>query len=346
FNLRYHYVAGNVPADGPCESCTDCVVNGAACSTGCSWWGCWQWDQLPPGRFVADFVEETIAAGAVPMITYYIWFSVAGNIEGAAEVARLNEPDRLSAWLSDFEFLCRVMAENPSPAILHIEPDLWGYGHQVNADPEQIPVALSEAAVPECSGLPSTLSGLARCLLAIARATAPNLLIAFHASGWGTGMDALNNSNPEFDMGGHARETAAFFRALGADQADLIASDMSDRDAGFNGRWWDETNATLPHFIQANGWVKALVDDLRLPHLWWMVPYGHMGLDDQCDRYRDNRVDYFFDHPEEFAATGSLGIAFGPGATCMTTAESDGGNFRDRAADYYGGEQSLLCGSR
>ncbi len=138
FDLRCHYVAGNVPSGGPCGDCsTGCFVDGASCanSEGCAWWGCWQWDQDPPGRFVADFLSDTAAAGAVPMITQYIWYSVAGDVEGA----------------------------------------------------------------PECSGLPDTFGGLARCMLAIARAEAPNVLVGFHASAWGAGADALINSDPGFD---------------------------------------------------------------------------------------------------------------------------------------------------
>ena len=81
-------------------------------------------------------------------------------------------------------------------AILHVEPDLWGYGHQVNDDPEQIPVALSAAGAAECTGLPDTLGGFARCLVAIARAQAPNVLVGLHASAWGAGVDAINSSDP------------------------------------------------------------------------------------------------------------------------------------------------------
>jgi hypothetical protein len=237
------------------------------------------------------------------------------------------------------------MNEDPSiRAILHIEPDLWGYGHQVNDDPEQIPTALGSVGAAECTAEPDTLAGLARCMLAIVRAEAPNVLPAFHASAWGAGHDALTNSDPGFDLAGHAQETGVFMLALGAGGADLVVVEMSDRDAGFNNRWWDDTNASLPHFTQAIAWVQMLGEAMDLAPLWWQVPYGHMALEDQCDRYRDNRVDYFFDHPEEFAAGGALGIAFGAGAGCMTTAETDDGHFLSRAAAYYQNPRPTLCG--
>jgi hypothetical protein len=133
--------------------------------------------------------------------------------------------------------------------------------------------------------------------------------------------------------------------ALGADGADLFVVEMSDRDAGYNDRWWDAANATLPDFEQALAWTAALGDGLGLAPLWWQVPYGHIGLPDVCDQYQDNRLDYFFDHPGQFADGGAIGIAFGAGAGCMTCAESDGGHFIERAADYAGSGGPVLCGS-
>lgn len=348
FDLRYHYVAGDVPESGPCANCaTGCTVNGQSCanSAGCEWWGCWQFDQDPPGRFVADFVAAAHAAGVVPMITYYIWFSVAGNVEGAPEIAALDDGPRVTQYLADFRFLCQVMDEPPAPrAILHVEPDLWGYGHQVDDDPAQIPVALSAAGAAECAGLPDTLGGFARCLVAIARVQAPGVLVGLHASAWGAGVDALSNSNAGFDAAAHAQATADYMNALGAADTDLVVVEMSDRDAGFNSRWWDPDNQTLPHFTQAIDWAGALGDGLALAPLWWQVPYGHAGLEDVCDRYSDNRVDYVFDHPEEFAAGGALGVAFGAGAGCMTTPDTDDAHFTDRAAQYFTEPRPPLCG--
>lgn len=347
FDLRYQYLAGNVPTSGPCESCaTGCSVDGASCdnANGCAWWGCWQWDQVPPGQFVLDFIDKVDTAGAVPMIPYYLWYSVAGNIEGDAEIAALQQGALVDAYLADWRFLMETIARRDGvPVIVHIEPDLWGYAQKVNADPTQIPVALSAAADPACSGLPDTFAGLGRCMIAIARAEAPNALLGYHASAWAVGMDDFLNTDPNYDVAGDARTTADFLRATGADAVDLIVVEMSDRDAGFNNRWWDETDTALPHFTQAISWVRAVGEALSLPTLWWQVPYGHPGLEDACDRYSDNRVDYVFDHPERFSAAGSLGVAFGAGAGCMTTPDSDDGHFISRAQSYFSGTRPTLC---
>ena len=83
---------------------------------------------------------------------------------------------------------------------------------------------------------------------------------------------------------------------------------------------------------------------MGLPTLWWQVPYGHVGLENTCDRYEDNRVDYVFDHPERFAEIGSVGVVFGAGAGCMTTPASDDGHFVGRAQEFFAGEAPCLCG--
>ena len=348
FEIGYQYISGDVPDGGPCVDCrVDCTVRGSSCDNdvGCDWWGCWQWDEDPPGRFVAGYMADRSAAGAIPMFTYYVWFSVAGDVEGADEIAAMQDGARVQRFLADFRFLCQVMHEDPSiTGILHLEPDLWGYGHQISSDPTTIPVALSDAAAPECGSMGNDLAGLAGCMLAIARAEAPNVLVGFHASAWGAGHDALSTSDPGVDLDAHADATAAYMAALGADRADLVVVEQSDRDAGFDDGWWDDTNATRPNFAQAIGWVERLGESMSLAPLWWQVPYGNMSLENACHRYQDNRLDYFFDHRSEFAAGGAVGIAFGAGEGCQTTPEHDDGHFVSRALDYYASPGMPFCG--
>ncbi|MEZ4273124.1 MAG: hypothetical protein R3C68_17330 [Myxococcota bacterium] len=347
FDVRHQYIASFIPTSGPCDDCASgCFVQGASCanSAGCSWWGCWQWDQLPPGQYVTDFVLSADAAGAIPMFTYYVWLNASGAGEGQAEIAALKQGDRVAAYMADYRLLNDLMGAHPSiPIILQIEPDLWGYGQLAAADPKNIEVNLSLADAPECAELPHTLAGFSRCLIAITRLSAPNVLIGLHASPWGPNIDAMLNSNPQFDLQAHAQSVADFHRALGSDATDLVMVSMSDRDAGFDGDWWDKDNHTLPHFTQALTWSKALSEALELPHLWWQVPYGNPRLNDTCGRYRDNRLDYVFDHASEFAAAGALGVVFGSGTECMTTPSTDNGHFVDRADDYYTETRPFLC---
>ena len=48
-------------------------------------------------------------------------------------------------------------------------------------------------------------------------------------------------------------------------------------------------------------------------------------LADALGAWRDDRVEYFFGHPEEVVASGAIGMAFGAGASGQTTPDTDGG---------------------
>jgi len=119
-----------------------------------------------------------------------------------------------------------------------------------------------------------------------------------------------------------------------------VVVEASDRDAGFNNRWWDATNATLPNFNQAFTWAKALAEQVGKPLVWWQLPVGNMSLSNQSGAYRDNRVDYFFGHTAQIVGAHGVLIAFGAGAGGQTTPESDGGNLiaKVRAYDQAGGQ--------
>jgi hypothetical protein len=353
FDLRYVYLAANVPDPGPCGSCTSCTVAGKSCANaagGCAWWGCWQYDQVPPGQYVVDFIQAAEDRGAIPMFSYYVWYTIAGNVEKGPELAALDDGARMKRYLADWRFLCQtVKRATDGPVILQVEPDLWGFGQNVGGnDPTQVAAKVSAAGIAACAGLPDDMTGFARCMVAIARAEAPGALVALHVSSWGAQFDAFVDNGPGFDLLGHADRTAAWFQALGVTM-DLFTLDMSDRDAGFNDHWFDVTNQTRPNFADATAWAKRVTEKLGLPVLWWQVPYGHLGNVVACNAsgegaYEDNRVDYFFDHPERFAAGGALGIAFGAGTSCQTTPATDGGHFVSRAGDYYAGNRPVLCG--
>ena len=62
----------------------------------------------------------------------------------------------------------------------------------------------------------------------------------------------------------------------------------------------------------------------------WVRPmYGRSG------KYRDNRVKYLFEHPEEFVQAGGLGAVFGVGAANQAYITTDGGQFKKAVTQYY-----------
>jgi len=354
FDLRYDYISGGFfDGSSPCTSCaTGCTAAGKSCANavGCGWWGCWQYDKDPPGGYVRSFASATAKAAPpqIPMITYYEILQASGVKEGTAEATQAaDDPALMGRYFADWRFLLQQIGQ--SIAILHIEPDFWGYAEQANADPHSTPAAVASANATDCGSLENSIAGLGRCMIAMVRKYAPNALVGLHASAWGTNVDVTANTDPTFDVAGEAQKLASFLAACGEADADLVVVETSDRDAGYyqsQGRdtWWDATNAKLPDFHQDFAWVKALTEALNKPALWWQTPLGNMSLNNTTNHWQDNRVDYFFGHMDELAGAHGLGAAFGAGAGDQTTPETDNGNFLDKAKAYFGGGGQKLCG--
>jgi hypothetical protein len=351
FTLRYQYLAGGIfDQSAPCASCaSSCSAAGSSCTGGgCGWWGCWQWDQEPPGKFLRDFLDKCKADGQVPMITYYEILHASGVGEGAPEVnVAAKDVNLMKRYFADWRFALQQIGNRV--AILHLEPDFWGYAQQVGKDPTKLPAAVASANPKDCSTLPNTIAGLGRCLIAMVRAYAPKAKVGLHASAWASGPDVALNKDPKLDVVAEARKVADYLVACGADVSDLIIVEASDRDAGYyqsigQDRFWDETNATLPSFDQHFVWAKALAERAKKPLLWWQLPVGNMSLGNKTDAWKDNRVDYFFAHTAQIAGAHGIGFAFGAGAGGQTTPETDGGNLTAKVKAYAAsGGQAPLC---
>lgn len=352
WDVRYLYLAGGI-FDGatPCASCaSNCTAFGRSCANpppgvaGCVWWGCYQYDQLPPGKYVSDFVSAAKGRGQVPWFTYYQLLQASQTSEGTAEVAAVNGAAFLTRYLGDFRFLLQQIGSET--AFIQVEPDFWAYAQRLNADPHAIPAKVREAAPSDCGGQEESVAGLGKCFIAMARKYAPQVRIGLHASAWATGPDVSLNTDASLDVGAEARKVAAFLEAAGGTGGDFIVTDASDRDAGYyqstgSNTFWDPTNQTLPHFHEAFAWAKALAEALQLPVVYWQVPVGNAAQGNTTDHWKDNRVDYFFAHPGELAAAHVAAMLFGAGAGGMTTPETDGGNLIAKAKAYAQAPQSL-----
>lgn len=350
FDLRYLYLSGGL-FDGaqPCSSCVTCTAKGSCKNpSSCVWWGCWQYDQLPPGEYVRGFVSKAQADKQIPMFTYYELLQASGVAEGKPEVqVAAVDVAFMSRYYADWRFLLQQIGQNV--ALLHIEPDFWGYAQHVNNDPTKIPAAVASANPSDCAALPNTIAGMGSCMIAMVRKYAPKAKVGLHASSWGTLTPALSNSNPAFDLAADAQKLASFLLACGAAQGDYIVLDASDRDAGYyqslgQNVWWDASDVKLPHFKQALAWSKLLAEKLGLGILWWQLPVGNMSLPNVTNQWKDNRVEYFFSHTAELAASHAVGIAFGAGAGGQTTPSTDNGLLVSKVKAYGalpGGGQAL-----
>ncbi len=355
FDLQYIYISGGLAdGSGPCSSCaTGCTAGGTTCANsgpGCAWWGCWQYDVPPPGDYVRSFASTCAgySPAQVPMITYYQLLQSSGVSEGAPEVtSAATDATFMARYFNDWRFLLQQIGSGV--ALLHIEPDFWGYAEQQSSDPTTLPAAVTTANKTDCGSMPNTIAGMGQCMISMTRTYAPKALVSLHASAWSTKIDVSLNTDTSLDVAGEAKKTAAFLAACGEDKADFVTVETSDRDAGYyqtvQGRntWWDATNAKLPSFHQDFAWVKALTEALGKPALWWQTPLGNAAQNNTTNHYTDNRVDYFLPNMAELAAAHGIGAAFGAGAGDQTTPESDGNNFVNKANAYFSAGGQKLC---
>jgi len=280
------------------------------------------------GWFVNILADTARNHGVVPMFTVYSMAAAGEN-----NVASLTDPAYMGPYWEAARLLFERLADFGDPSIVHLEPDFWAFAQHAQANPEDLEVLVG-SLVDECESEPDTVVGMGRCWVTLARQYAPEALVGFHASAWAGGTEDI----------------VRYLRAIGSDSADLVVTDMLDRDAGCfeagedpncqrteGGWYWDETNQTSPNFHEHLEWARAISEGLGKPMMWWQVPFGVPSETPggAAGHYRDNRVKYIFEHVDEFAAAGGVGAVFGVGAANQTYIDTDGDQFKNAVSKYF-----------
>lgn len=352
WDIRYRYLSAGIPdGAGPCATCqANCTAKGTSCKNsagGCAWWGCWQSDTNPPGDYVRSLISESKAKGQFAMVTYYNFFQASGLPEGPGQLVKANDAVWLARYLNDWRFVLQQVGQEV--VLLHIEPDLWGYGQQLNANPHLIAAKVKTANPTDCAAIEDSFAGLGKCMIAMTRKYAPKAKVALQASAWATGIDVALNTNASFDMVGEATKVANYMIECGASDGDYLVVEASDRDYAWYAtqgqplRQWDPTNATLPNFTQHFTWASTIAKKVGKALVWWQVPVGHAGLPNMTQKWKDNRVDYFFAHTAEVAKAYGAAMVFGPGDGNQTTPSTDNGNLVAKVTAYKAGSGQAPC---
>ena len=214
---------------------------------------------------------------------------------------------------------------------MHVEPDLWGYIEQAATADD---AATVPAVVPD--GLPQNAAGFAQELVRLRDRLAPNVILAWHMSGWGTKHDIAVEDPPDRAVLAYATRSAAFYRSLGA-AFDVSFEDFSDRDAGYYQKvehvsTWFTAADFHRHLIYGRQFVRLA--GIRL--VGWQIPLGNTvmrAMDDTTGHYQDNRVQWLLGgargraHLRAYVRAGYAGFLFGGGATgttCACDAQKDG----------------------
>lgn len=297
-------------------------------------WTTW----LSSGGYVTQVADVADQLGAVPMFTLY---QMAANGDG--NLTGLSNATFMTSYWANVKLMYQKIAEYSKPVLVHLEPDFWGYVQRqaTGGDPTKMFAYVNSNA--DCSGLPNDATGVARCLLSMARQYAPKAYVGFSPSEWG---------------GDSTASVVAFMNQLRAGEADFVIMQTLDRDAGCfevtphpaectrdgTGWYWDETNVSTPNFAQhlakANQFHTGIND---LPLIWWQTP---MGVPSSTPggtpgHYRDNREHYFLTHPAELVAVGGVGVVFSGGASNQTSITTDGGQFQTLSTNYFNAPASL-----
>jgi hypothetical protein len=285
-------------------------------------WSTWN----PNGSFVTRYENETWAAGQIPVFTYYQLLQskpAAGSDELHKDLSNLQNPQTMAVYWQDVRLLF-ARAKSTKTVVVHVEPDLWGYLEQ--------------------AGDVSLARNFAHTWITLRNKLAPNVLLAYHMSGWGTKHDIVYEDPPDATVRAYAAQSAAFYTSLHA-KFDIAFEDFSDRDAGFyekvegNPNTWFTPADFHRHLLYAQTFVKLA--GVRM--VAWQIPLGNTVSpveNDTWDHYKDNRVQWLLGAGSRvrlraYVNAGFAGFMFGAGADGNTTADTDGGYFKTQARAYY-----------
>jgi hypothetical protein len=310
-----------------------------------SGWSTWN----PDGTFASLYVRESRRAGVTPVLTYYQLLPSRGAGDGQGEAARdlanLRDPGTMKAYYADFALALQRAhdADGGRLAVVHVEPDLWGYVEQragVTDDPGTVPAAVTSSGDARLSGLPDTAAGFAQALVRLRDAIAPEVKLGYHMSTWGTGTDPVQQDPSLTAVGGLAARSGKFYNNLHA-RFDLVFSDPSDRDDGFDlkvnhdhgrSRW------TAGDYARDERWLAGMHAATRLPLVMWQIPLGNSHLPNTPSRYRDTHVQTLLGPSSRargvYRDAGVIAFLFGGGADGTTSERTDGGEFRRLAGRY------------
>jgi hypothetical protein len=266
----------------------------------------------------------------------YTLYGMAAN--GDSNLSGLQSYVFMQQYWNNVRLLFTQLKTFGKPALVNFEPDFWGYTQRISRDPTRQFAHVRQAS-GDCADLTDDITGLAACLVKMARTYAPNAYVGF----------------PPSHFGDVEPTELAYFKAIGADKADFVVMQTLDRDIGCieaqytandanckrttNTSYlkiWDESNTTSPNFKDHFATARSFFEGLGTPVLWWQTPLGVASSTPggSANAFRDNRARYFLTHGSELAAAGGLGVVFSPGHTSQTNITTDGGQFKTLSSAY------------
>ena len=243
FGFRYQYLAGGV-------------------NTG-SGWATWN----PTGSFVTRYDTESWAAGMIPVYSYYQLLQskpAEPGGEDAVDLAHLDDPATMAAYWSDVRLFLRAGARDARRSCSTSSRTSGATSNRPRA--ATTPQRFRRSCRDD---LPQTAAGFAQEFLRLRDALAPNVILAYHMSGWGTKHDIVYEKPPAATVRAYAARSAAFYRSLGRALRRRLRGLLRPRRRLLPGR-----RAQPEHVVQAGRLraASALCGDVRAPGRasgWW-----------------------------------------------------------------------------
>jgi hypothetical protein len=366
FGFRYQYLAGGVVPGSP----------GGGWAT---------WDD-PPGQYANYYIDDSIANGMTPVFSYYMIFQSQPGVGGDEQrvvLNNLNNAATMQAYFADLKlFFQRAQMYPGTKIVLHVEPDMWGYVQQAAGADNAASVAakVHSSGFADVAGLPDNVAGLAQAVVRLRNQTAPNVILGYHVSVWGTNVDIAFSDPTDAQVDALGDRAGAFYNSLGA-SFDVAFGEFSDRDSAYMQlvqnkgpqSWWNGED-----FRRHARFISRFVATSGKRMVLWQIPYGNTkmrAMNNTKHHYQDNRVEWLLDEPARthltaYVDAGVIGFLFGGGNgdgtdasdaagdgitnppaingndTLSYSADDDGGFFHNRAAAYYtAGAMSLPGGA-
>jgi hypothetical protein len=328
FGFRYQYLAAGV-------------------NTG-SGWQTWQEPSPMSGLFVTRYIQESVNQGLVPAFSYYmIYQSLPGSSSGEqqAVITNLNSTATMQAYWADLRVFFQRAGASPfadTPVVFHVEPDMWGYVqqwadlHGTRDNAASVGAKVNATGVPEVAGLPDTVAGLAQGIVRMRNQYAPNVILGYHASVWGTNTDIAMSDPSDSQVDALGNRAGAFYGSLGA-SFDVSFGEFSDRDSAYmllqQGKgpqsWWNGDD-----FRRHVRFISRFVVTSGTRMVLWQIPYGNTrmrAMNNTTHHYQDNRVEWLLDEPARthltaYVNAGAIGFLWGGGNGEVTDASDAAGD--------------------
>jgi hypothetical protein len=298
----------------------------------------------PPGQYATNYMQESARHGYIPVFVYYNLLQSngpSGANEMTTDLAHLAAPSTMHAYYANWALLMHTVGAFNGVVVVIVEPDLWGYIEQAAVNngtnsAASIPASVSSSGDPDARGLPDTAQGFAWALLHIRDLYAPTALLALHASPFGTKTDIARTTSTQVDGAAIGRQEGQFLNTEGLvgnpgniSTFDLLSNDVTNKDSGQSGIWWDKNNITVPNFTRYLAYIAAMTSQTHRHLMLWQVPEGNQyfdTMDNSPGHTQDNRPEYILTHVTDFVRAGVIGVLFGglPGRTSIYDSRGDG----------------------